>query len=411
MNLAIVEDLQKAYDNIESYVPELSAKDVNLVDSLSKRIKFPSLFDRLRKNLANFSGDLILILDLGLDLPIATERSLRNRYNISANIIDSQVDGVVVALEAIENTSISPLLIVIATELGHQGSIEHFLQDFIDRSDRKEQIRLEFSPRGFGLSNQRYAREIIDFAVSRFEHYFDADGRFERFFVRLEGLSHDDCQGTGAQKMLSSLLNLDLAAAAGWGSKEQIFREALKSMGSETGKPLSAAGGWIYALAAYRHEHPESDWQRKFRLEDLTENSLYCALLPYQTLETLRGSIRIYYEMCRRLFKSNTVGSSTETLAQVSLSTDDGFSFVLNFPCLGIPGSLHERLKSLHKSSIQGNALESQRHKTSFAIWQFWQASALSDRDTLDEEGMFSPIWRLNVIPKEGGKTKVVFDE
>ena len=244
MNLAIVEDLQKAYDNIESYVPALKAKDVNLVDNLSRRIKFPGLFDRLRKNLASFSGDLILILDLGLDLPIATERSLRDRYNISANIIDSQVDGVVVALEAIENANISPLLILIATELGHQGSIERFLQGFIDRSDRKDQIRLEFSPKGFGLSHQKYAREIVDFAVSQFEHYFDADGRFKRFFARIEGLRHDACQGAEAQEMLSGLVNLDLeSAAAGWSSKEQIFREALKSMGSETGKPLSAAGG------------------------------------------------------------------------------------------------------------------------------------------------------------------------
>lgn len=410
MNLAIVEDLQKAYDNIEDYAPVLRSKDVNLVSNLSRRIKFSGIFDRLIKNLSNFSGDLILILDLGLDLPIATERSLRVHYDIAANIIDSQIDGVVVALEAIKNANISPLLILIATELGHQGSIEHFLQDRINRSGRSDQIRLEFSPRGFGLSNQKYAKDIVNFSVEQFERYFD--GRFKRFFTRIEGLSHDDCQGAEAQEILSGLLNVDLESSAeGWGSKQQILREALKSMGSETGKPLSAVGAWVYALAAYRHVHPEGDWQHKFNLGDLDESLSYCALLPHQKLETLRGSIRIFYEMCCRLFMSNDANRSIETLDQVSLSIEHGLMFVLNFPCQGVPGSIHERLKTLHKQSVRGEKLSASRHKTSFSLWQFWQTSSLSDRDTLDDEGMFSPIWRLNVVPREGRKTKVVFYE
>ncbi|MEL7357839.1 MAG: hypothetical protein AAFN40_14875 [Cyanobacteria bacterium J06560_6] len=410
MNLAIVEDLQKAYDNIKDYTPVLRSKDVKLVDSLSKRIKFPSIFDRLIKNLSDFSGDLILILDLGLDLPIATERSLRDRYDIAANIIDSQIDGVVVALEAIKNANISPLLILIATELGHQGSIECFLQDRINRSGRANQIRLEFSPRGFGLSHQKYARDIVNFSIDQFERYFD--GRFERFFARIEKLNHDDCQSAKAQEMLSSLLNVDFESSLkGLGSKQQILQEALKSMGSETGKPLSAVGAWIYALAAYRHVHPEGNWQRKFNVDDLDESLSYCALLPHQKLETLRGSIRIFHEMCCRLFMSDDMSRSDEALENVSLSAEYGLSFVLNFSCQGVPGSIHERLKALYKSSVSGKKLSSSRHKTSFSLWQFWQASSLSDSDTLGEEGMFSPIWRLNVVPREGRKTQVVFYE
>ena len=106
MKLAIVEDVQDAHDNVAHHIQHSQVflhKEIELVADLSERLQFPCVFDGLLINLSKFVGELMLILDLGLDLPITTKRQLRNRYSISEDIIDEQVDGVVVALEAINN--------------------------------------------------------------------------------------------------------------------------------------------------------------------------------------------------------------------------------------------------------------------------------------------------------------------
>lgn len=412
MNLAVVEDVQEAHDNVENHLAHSQAflrKEIELIERLSKRIKFPYIYKELVRNLAAFEGDLMLILDLGLDLPIAIKRELRNQYSIPEAIIDEQVDGTVVALEAINNLQISPLLIVIATRYGHQDSIENFLSTYIDSNRRSSEVELEFSPNGFSLADHSRAGEIIDFTIRKFEHHFGS--RFDSFFDSIKSLSHDACQSTDAITLLSKLLDIDFDEFDGvWRGKEQILREALKSMGSQTGKPLCAVGAWVYALAAYRCEYPTGNWLHKFNVSDLQSEFLQYRVIPEQAFETLRHSIQTFYEMCIRLFRSDNIHSSSETLKSVTLSNEVGLNFTLNFPCYDTPGSLYERIQDLANASRQGKAFPQQKHKTSLAIWKFWIASSMASQKVLDTEGMFSPIWRMNIV-SEGKETRVIFYE
>ena len=409
MHLAIIDDLQSAHDNVYSYLREIDQPKIEIVEKLSKRIKFFRIFNALLKEIAIFSGELIIILDLGLELPISIKEKLRKNYSVDREIIDEQIDGLAIALEAMKNPKIMPLLIVVATQYGHQDSIQNFLQAHIDASDRSDRIKLEFSPRGFGLSNQKYAGEILKFATHQFEYYFG--DRFKQFFGEIEPVSHDDCQTKKAERLLSNLLDLEVdSPISPFQSKQQILRESLKSMGSQAGKPLSATGAWIYALAAYRCTNPQGSWQNKFDVNDLKDNFLYYNIIPPQNLTTLRQSIEIFFEMCCRLFESSTDISGQETLKRVSLSETQGLSFTLNFSCQGGSSSLHNRLITLARTSLNGDLLEQNNHMTSLSIWRFWLASTISDRTPLDQEGMFSPIWRINIIP-EGEKTTIVFYE
>lgn len=413
MHLAIIDDLQSAHDNVNAYLQEVNQSldsQIKLVEELSQRIIFPRIFNTILKEIINFSGDLIIILDLGLELPVSIKEKSRRDYLIEREIIDEQIDGLVVALEAIRNPKIWPLLIVVATQYGHQDSIQNFLQAHIDASDRSDKIRLDFSSRGFGLSNQSYAGEIIQSAINKFER--DFGDRFKQFLKEIASISHDDCQTRTAERILFSLLNFDVGSPISTlESKKQILRESLKSMGSQAGKPLSATGAWVFALAAYRRTNPQGNWQSKFNTDDLKNNFLYCNILPPQNLTTLRQSISIFFEMCCRLFESNnSISSGQEALEEVRLLEYQGLSFILNFPCQGGSNSLHGRLMALAKASLNGDSLEQNRHMTSLSIWRFWLTSTISDRTPLDQEGIFSPIWRINVLP-EGEKTKVVFYE
>lgn len=412
MNLAIIDDLQIAHDNVDLYLKEIDlslGSKIELVKELSERIKFLRTFNKILTQISSFSGELVIILDLGLELPMSVKQKLRRDYSIETEVIDAQIDGIVIALEAIKNSKILPLLIVVATQYGRLDSIQNFLQARIDASDRSDKIKLEFSPKGFGLSNQKYAGEIIKFAVNQFEYCFG--DRFKEFFKEIEFISHDECQTQMAEIVLSNLLDLDISSPIfTLQPKHQILQESLKSMGSQTGKPLSAVGAWIYALAAYRRTTPQGDWQTKFIVDELKDDFLDFNVLPPQEFKTLRKSIRLFFEMCCRLFEGKDDISGQETLDRVSLSEDKGLSFILNFPCQGGIGSLHNRLIDLASKGLNGEPLEQKKHMTSLSVWRFWLTSSISDRAYLDQEGIFSPIWRINVIP-DGEKTKVVFYE
>ena len=275
---------------------------------------------------------------------------------------------------------------------------------------REAEVKLEFSPNGFSLANQGRASEIIDFTISRFEYYFS--NRFDRAFKRIQSLSHDDCQSADAITALSELLDIDFEQFYGiWKNKEQILRDALKSMGSQTGKPLCSVGAWLYALAAYRCVQPNGNWQSKFDVNDLQADLLHRRIIPERSLESLRLSVQFFYEMCSRLFSSENAGTPNESLDKVSLSVEQGLNFMLDFPCHNIPDSLYDRIQDWANASQQGKALTQDRHKTSLAIWQFWLSSSLGNQRDLTEDGMFNPpIWRMNIIPV-GKKTRVFFYE
>jgi|GEM_PF-6435056 len=413
MNIAVVEDLETAHDNVDLYFEKshlVEEQQVKKIGELSHRIKFESNFYRLLEQLRGFEGELILIVDLGLDLSPARKDDLRQKYAINAAITDIQVDGVAVALEAIANAKISPALIIVATSYGHQGAIEEFLNQAIQIHNRATTVKLEFSPRGFTLAHPERAGEILDFAIQQFNLHFGK--RFDTFLEKLRQFQHDCCDSPKGDALLSDLLMLSHEQfAATFNNRRQILRDALKTMGSACNRPLSAVGAWLLALAAYRHQLPQVKWARVlkiFNFESLQAELNYPRLLPCQKPETLRISIRLFYALCCRLFEAKwEVQAGRGPLEQVCFSLEKGLRFWLDFPCTGGPMSLQNLVVDCARASLQGKALP--QHQTSLAVWRFWLASSIADKEPLGQEGLFGTIWGMNILPGEHKKTEVVF--
>ncbi len=413
MNIAVVEDLEVAHDNVACYLRESHLAEeqrIKHIGELSKRIKFDSDFYHLLKHLRCFEGELILIIDLGLDLPPSAKDDLRKKYAIDVAIKDVQVDGVVVALEAIANTKISPALITIATSHGHQAEIEEFLKTAIAQQKRDKTVQLEFSPRGFTLAHQERAGEILDFAIQQFNAHFGK--RFDTFLETIQTFHHDCCDSPKGDALLAELLMLSHEQfSTSFNGHRQILRDALKTMGSQCHRPLSAVGAWLLALAAYRHQLPQVKWEQAlhtFSLESLQAELNYCKLLPSQKPGTLNTSIRIFYELCCRLFEAKfAIHAGQGPLLQVRFSAEMGLRFWLDFPCTGNPMSLQNLLVDCAQASLRGKALP--QHQTSLAVWRFWLASSIADKEPLGPEGLFGTIWGINILPLENKKTEVVF--
>lgn len=412
VNIAIVEDRALAHKKARLAIRDKRSRgypDLHIIESLSNRIISEENFNSLILAIGDFSDDLVLILDMSLDLPFEVREMLRTEYEIPKSIPDDKVDGIVVAIEVIRSKSIKRALILISTSFGYQDSIEQYLEKNSRCYKRENAIKILSSPGGHSLSSSRESasKEIIDYATSSFLKFFGDS--FESFFLMIKEIEHDQCRGEKADELLCELLCFKAEQFSQiFHRKRKVLHDVLKYTGSACSYPLSPTAAWLLALAAYKHQQPDKDWESVFSVNDLKDDLREFKLIPPQETESLRTSIRAFYTMCFHLFESSwDVQRDRGTLECVTLSREKGLRFLLNFSSVGKPGSLYERIRTCAKASFQEQALP--QHQTSRAIWSFWLASSVADREPLDEEGIFSPIWRMNIVPAGERNTEVIF--
>lgn len=427
MRIVVLDDIPAAIEYAKRSVADLArdlAMPLEVDPVLSAKIDVYNFNERLAA-LGSMQGEALFIVDLGYDVVRADDRreaELRRKYEIPHEVVADKTEGFASAVAIIRNTKLTKCVIVINTNRGLQGAIYELLKGIVRRYNREQEVLIKVSP--YALTNsEEQAHEIVNDAVRSFID-FTRDNKpspFELYMSKARGTDHDDAHDPKkAVHLMALLLNMseaevetEICEKVG---RAQVY-DALKTMGTNvTSRPLAASGAWLLALSAYRHIDNGRSWKEIFKIEGPWETDLRtCFLLPKQQLSTLRVSIRLFYEMCLKLFKPPDDKHKDEKagpLRSVTLSKSKGLRFELGFPSnQAVRGSsLFENVAECRELLLTDQPLH--HHDTSRAIWRYWISGAIADGGDL--EGLFGEgVWRMNIKSTEialvGNGTLITF--
>lgn len=458
--LVVVEDSRKGHivlnqlfdrDGISSQVPNLQLdREISLPFTGKVAEDHRATLEKIRAGIKNAKGPMMLALDLdlGLDEESGTIRSavrLLTEEYLNRQIpgeITRQVDGLMIGVEAIKQTNIKPLLVVIQTSKGLQDENRNILQDFIKKENREHEVKVFVSPRYLSSSdaNIEYASKLFNDADKAFQEFFG--GQLDKFFRMLDEGANGDTTHNNVDKdpqaeairLLALLLELSEEEFTSqiWEKWQRNLTrpvtETIKSMGIPERERLSATAAWFFALAAFRHSKDPRDWREVFNVDDLLAPDLHTFYLtPLQSEPLLRRSIVCFYEMCLALFRSAGGDLLPGPLARVGLSKESGLRMLLNFDCAPPAGddqhrSLYEQVGRWRNNSGGWQPMNKNEEAriTSRAVWRFWLASSVGDKhiEPSDEDSPAPPhgifgstrMWRMNVFRRAEGRSEVVFN-
>jgi hypothetical protein len=387
------------------------------------------------------NGPMILSLDLDLGLSEKRAEVRRQTEQVLGmeipGSIERQVDGLLIAATAIKQKEIKPLLIVLATGHGQQYDLIFLLNEFARVQQRSNDVQI-VAGNYLSVTNvpdPNYVNNIFKKAEFDFNRHFgdpvdkvfnildeSKDEHDEHYWI-------DHSTERETVRLITTLLGLkeeDVRTKIWqtWKTNGDSVRETLKRMGIRN--ELSASAAWFYALAAYLRSGDSRDWQGIFHVQDINDDALpSCYLNPPQMKDTLRRTIRAYYEMCAALFaaKVDAQEVSRSPLTKVTVSKSGGLRMLLDFDC-GLESatrqSLYRKIGNWRNESLEWEREETVKgtRTTSQAVWRFWQATSLGDTsldaydDNHDDSGVFGSkeLWRINIIRRSDGRTEVVFN-
>lgn len=402
---------------------------------------------------SNLSGPLILLIDFDLGLDNQdVRREVREliERRIGRQLpgaIDRQMDGLLVAVEAIANVNLRPLLIVLTTGYGGHDELKETLDLFATSVKRVNDIAIvvsfearSFSRAGTKQQNEgtesalKYIGDIFRVALQEFRARFETS--FDSFLAMLDdGTVHRSLltdSETVCARLLCHLLQLDPQEFREeiwkkWNPTPPDAKETILKMGRRD--QFSAASAWLYALAAFLHSGDTRKWTSVFNAADISDKRLSsCHLTAPQTPSTIRTTVRCFYEMCRELMfadltRSNLSVSSTSLsgpLVKACVSYDVGLSILLGFDCgKAAPDrdfSLLEQIGRWRDASLGlASGDEPGTRTSSHATWRYWMAATLGDSPLPCEKesinGAFGTpyIWKMNVFRKPDSQTEVIF--
>lgn len=449
IRLVVVEDDDDAHIRVNGVFGEdgCSAKipTLRLDRELSIRFTEPGkgqdVVNEICRGLEAIHGPMVLSLDLDLGLS-ETRADVRRRTELVLDMeipgsIDRQVDGLLIAATAIKQKEIRPLLIILATSHGHHHDLMFLLNQFARSQERSHEVQVV---EGNYLSvtnvpDPEYVSNVFKSAEFDFNKYFGdpvgkvfsildetKDGHDAHYWI-------DHSTESQAVRLVTAMLGLkeDDIREKIWKplkANEDSVREILKRLGIRN--ELSASAAWFYALAAYLQSGDARDWQEIFSVQELDDTALSsCYLNPSQMKDTVRKTIRAYYEMCAALFAAKSAGASQggSPLIKVTASKTDGLRMLLDFDCGNENAddpSLFSKIGSWRNESLEWEQQKTIKgtRTTSQAVWRFWQATSLGNTslDTYDlkndQAGVFGSkkLWRVNIIRRPGGRSEVVFN-
>jgi hypothetical protein len=180
MELAIIEDQDISFMHLNKYLDTRFRRGkppIILNKQISRKIDsidtYRSVIDSLRK----YSGDLLLICDISLDL-VDDIDELREQYGILSSFDDGYVHGIAAECEAIANKNIRRLMIIVASSMGKREEVEDFLIGRIPE-DRHEAIKVFPSYGGMHMAAAKYERTeaLLNDAIRKWREMFDSDWR------------------------------------------------------------------------------------------------------------------------------------------------------------------------------------------------------------------------------------------
>jgi hypothetical protein len=456
--LVVIEDSGKGHivinqlfgkDGLSEAIPNLQLdRELSLPFTEQIPEENRATLDRVRKALDSCQGPMLLALDLDLGLGEEsgkirgavrqlTEEKLGREI---PGEIDRQVDGLLIAVEAINQSRIKPLLVVIQTSRGLHDQNRNLLQEFTKRQNREHEVKVIVSTKYLSSpdANSTYVASLFNDAQKAFQEFFG--GQLAKFFQMLDEGTDDTTHNNldknpkaEATRVLTVLLDLseqDFLNQIWETWKQNLTKpvtETVKTMGIKERERLSASAGWFFALAAFRHSKDPRDWQEVFDINQLVAGLETSYLTPPQSETTLRRTIICFYEMCLALFKSEEHKEGKPQpgpLVAVTLTKDEGLRMLLNFDCAPAPDeskpkSLYEQVGRWRNNSggwHQMNKAEDARI-TSRSIWRFWLATSVGDKPLPHPEyggsaGVFgsNSLWRMNIFRRPAGRSEVVFN-
>jgi len=464
IRLVIVEDKPKGgYELFDQFGPDGISPDIPDL-RLDRKLSPPfanqtaednrKTLEQIRDGIALCQGPMILALDLDLSLG---EESNRIRKEVRVLVeqilgpslagdlgeIDRQVDGLLIAVEAIKQRSIKPLVVAVLTSKGGNQDIEHVLNEFTKSQDREHEVKIL---KGSELGNRvlsakgadsKYVTDLFNDIAQQFQTAFG--GQVNKFFNLLDAAgvhgSLDDNPKAEVTRLLSVLLDLaeEEFTSQIWETWSQSLTkpvtETVKDMGINERERLSATAAWFFALAAYRHTKDPRDWQTLFDIKELVKGLETYYLTPPQNKATFRHTTICFYDMCRALFSSEQFldgNPQPGPLVRVMLSKERGLRMLLNFDCApetaeGNRKSLYEQVGRWRNNSIgwEPKNTSYDARTTSRTVWRFWLASSVGNNpltfpedDTDDVDGVFGSnlLWRMNIFRRPAGRSEVVFN-
>jgi hypothetical protein len=410
------------------------------VGGLDPDAKLAIFEDKLEK-IKLVMGPMVLMVDFDLQLQGDEREKVRVEIEqIIGKTITGDLyrhfDGLRVAVEAIRQREIKPLLVFLQSGYGQFPTITALLEEFIQKQGREKEVKVVSAEEGKHLGYPGITKEIVGKilkdAAQKYRSKF-VEPRLDSLFQML-GDAHseiNDDHQAAATKLLTGFLGLsenefDKKIWDVWkGQQQESIQNTLKRLGIPGRNELPASSAWFYVLGAYLHSNNTRPWHEIFDVKNLLEEGLeLCYLTPPQKSDTLKKTIRCFYEMCAALFRrepQQEKADDTCPLRSVTLSRQGGLRILLNYDCgvrvEGKDASLYEQIGNWRSSSLEWSDKSDNPNarNTSKAIWRFWQATSLGDlnldEDTTDNAGVFGNItfWRMNIYRKPLGLSEVVF--
>ncbi len=180
MDFALVEDRQKAHNNLNEFLKN-NTIDLRYNTDLSKPIGSVDDLKDLIKKIKIFRGGLVALVDLGLDTSDKIYKPFREEYQIpyvfdEERIDDTRVEGIGVTLEIIKNKNISPAVILIASAGPNIDTVYDFIISKIP-DDRKKNIKVYRAKYAVTARYDR-AEETIKQAIELYHREFGDEINF-----------------------------------------------------------------------------------------------------------------------------------------------------------------------------------------------------------------------------------------
>jgi hypothetical protein len=464
--------------------------DIRLVNSLCARFDDASE-SSLRQSLSAHTGPLVLFLDIDLRFDEDKQReaamNIRNRLSecdhregskaleFVENILSEspgtkkdRLDGIDVALHAIDNHDINPLVIRVATGGSKGAEFSRILRVLASKDRSMDCFGVDLTIGSFNDAKDWSTEEVWTSLV--LPAVEDLQVRISRCsalpLVRLNSYlswaaerKHDDPKDHDAAGTLELFLRppltslLDLSESE-WerylwphiASIPDHGIEMIQRSGTPHRDTLCAPAAWLFALAAYRSYPDQLSWREVFDLKDLSDPkmpaklpeqrsadawasysitpSLLVGVTSHNDSPTLHDTIRRFFHMCLKLFEPSK--SKPSPLEKVTLS-DSGLSFLLTFDAWDTSedterngGCLMKKLARWRDAYVGRSTGNYQRKdtseespgRTSRAILDWWIATSLRDFDGNRKEAFSSRTpgrWILKIRPRGQNKTEVIF--
>lgn len=395
--------------SIDSLTPENTQGFEREIDNVLCDAEF--LVDSLEDD-----GVFLIDLNLPSDCHIETGKSILQRF------IDSEDSAVTTTTDEILNMLPShnyyQLAAVLLAICKNKNRRCFTISTYVAADLVVELTNFGFKPLAFPEVGRTNNSERIEKVVEEIWTTSRPNLDLKEFVERISELSHPNIdQDGGADSLLRRFLRLeddDFDKHFCMPDERQLrgeVKDALKTIaGLDDGRKLCFNGAWLLALGKHREHFPNHEWKEVF-----LETALDCGkpisnqfppLHPAQKPDTRKETIRIFGEMCDKLFVKRHNRQEC-TLTKVTLEPD-ALSFVFNFVCNEETGiSLSDRI-ALEGRNARGESVPETGHDTSESIWRLWVSCSFSDQLN-NVEGVFGVQPRMNLYPRDNA-TEIRFE-